>query len=198
MRIISGQRRGHKIDGPRNDATRPTSDLVRESLFNILRDQVEDRPVIDLFAGTGALGLEALSRGAIQARFVELDRDNAALVRRNLATLRFEDRGTVVVTDVYRWARAFEPQDDTPHLVFVDPPYREYDNHPDRVRNLIEGLLSRLPNGSVLVVESGRDHGPDVLPDPDLWDRRRYGSTRVAIRTLGESSAVEPESDDDA
>src|SRR5690242_15865994 len=64
MRIIAGERRGHKFDGPRGRDTRPTSDLVRESIFNILRDEVEGRPVIDLFAGTGALGLEALSRGA--------------------------------------------------------------------------------------------------------------------------------------
>ncbi len=88
MRIIAGQRRGHKIDGPRASAhTRPTSDLVRESLFNILGELVVDRPVIDLFAGTGALGLEALSRGARRAIFVEKDRENVGLIFRNIATL---------------------------------------------------------------------------------------------------------------
>ena len=87
MRIISGQRRGHKIEGPKDRATRPTSDMVRESIFNILRDDVENRTVIDLFAGTGALGLEALSRGAARAIFVEQNRENVALIHRNLACM---------------------------------------------------------------------------------------------------------------
>src|ERR1700677_4222712 len=86
MRIIAGQRRGHKIDGPRASAsTRPTSDLVRESLFNILGETVVDRTVIDLFAGTGALGLEALSRGAQRAIFVERDRECVGMIIRNIA-----------------------------------------------------------------------------------------------------------------
>src|SRR5947209_5066116 len=95
MRIIAGQRRGHKFDGPRDQSTRPTSDLVRESLFNILGESVEGLVVVDLFAGTGALGLEALSRGAERAIFVERNRENVALIRRNIATLRYEDRAQV-------------------------------------------------------------------------------------------------------
>ena len=112
MRIIAGQRRGHKIDGPRASAnTRPTSDLVRESLFNILGDLVVDRTVFDLFAGTGALGLEALSRGAERAVFIERDRDCVGLIIRNVATLRYEDRASVKLADAYRWARTFQPAD---------------------------------------------------------------------------------------
>src|SRR5690606_10626649 len=95
MRIISGIRRGHTIQGPGGSQdTRPTSDLVREAIFNILGPEVEGRPVVDLFAGTGALGLEALSRGATSATFVEKRGQNAALIRRNLASLRFEGLGT--------------------------------------------------------------------------------------------------------
>ena len=123
MRIIAGQRRGHKIDGPRaSGGTRPTSDLVRESLFNILGDLVVDRTVIDLFAGTGALGLEALSRGAESAVFVERDRECVSLIIRNVATLRYEDRASVRLADAYRWARAFQPADVRPVVVLIDPP----------------------------------------------------------------------------
>src|SRR3954454_9559224 len=122
MRIIAGQRRGHKFDGPKGSGTRPTSDLVRESLFNILGEQVDGRIVIDLFAGTGALGLEALSRGAARAIFVEQNRDNVALIYRNVATLRYEDRARVFPADAYRWCRAFAPVDDEPVVVFLDPP----------------------------------------------------------------------------
>ncbi|MDR3632292.1 MAG: 16S rRNA (guanine(966)-N(2))-methyltransferase RsmD [Isosphaeraceae bacterium] len=184
MRIIAGQRRGHKFDGPKGSATRPTSDLVRESIFNILGTLVENRVVVDLFAGTGALGLEALSRGAERAVFVEQNRDNVALIHRNLTTLRFEGRGTVRLSDAYRWARAYQPVDDSPLAVFVDPPYREYDDRPEKVNQMLRQLVEKLPEGSVIAVESSRSLDADVLPELESWDVRRYGGTQVAIRTV--------------
>jgi len=184
MRIIAGQRRGHKFDGPRDDVTRPTSDLVRESIFNILGDSVEGLVAIDLYAGTGGLGLEALSRGASRSTFVELNRENVALIRRNVATLRYEDRARVVMADARRWARQFAPSDDTPLVVFLDPPYKEYENHPDRIRHTVQALLDKVPDGSTLVVESRGDLDDAVLPDLDAWDLRRYGGTQVALRTV--------------
>ncbi len=203
MRIIAGQRRGHKFDGPNDDVTRPTSDLVRESIFNILGDSVDGRLVIDLYAGTGGLGLEALSRGATRAIFIELKGENVALIRRNVATLRYEDRATVTKADASRWARAFEPVDEEPVIVFLDPPYREYENHPERVRETLEGLVQRLPAGSTLVVESRSDLDDAVLPELERWDVRRYGGTQVAFRDLGDeqedeaSAEVDEESDSD-
>ena len=186
MRIIAGQRRGHKIDGPSGRDTRPTSDLVREALFNILRQVVPDRPVLDLFAGTGALGLEALSRGAAHAVFVERDRESVALIRRNLATLRYEDRGAVVAADAYRWAKTFTPEPSEPVVVFLDPPYREIETQAKRFHALLAELVAKLPDDSVLVVESGRPFGAAVLPDLDAWDLRRYGGTHIAVRILGQ------------
>jgi 16S rRNA (guanine966-N2)-methyltransferase len=187
MRIIAGERRGHKFDGPRDQSTRPTSDLVREALFNIYGDAIEGWVAIDLFAGTGAIGLEALSRGAARAIFVEKNRENVALIRRNIATLRFEDRATVIMADAYRWAKAYAPTDDEPVAVFLDPPYADYEDHPERVSKLIVGLVAALPDGSFLAAESRRKLDEEILPDIDLWDIRRYGGTRVAIRTIGES-----------
>lgn len=187
MRIIAGQRRGHKFDGPKGSSTRPTSDLVRESIFNILGTLVEGRVVVDLFAGTGALGLEALSRGAERAVFVEQNRDNVALIHRNLATLRFEGQGAVRLADAYRWARAYQPVDETPLAVFVDPPYREYDDRPKKVNQMLRQLVEKLPEGSVLVVESSRSLDAEILPELDAWDVRRYGGTQVAVRTIARS-----------
>jgi 16S rRNA (guanine966-N2)-methyltransferase len=184
MRIIAGQRRGHKFDGPKGGGTRPTSDLVRESLFNILGAQVDGRIVIDLFAGTGALGLEALSRGAARAIFVEQNRDNVGLIYRNVATLRFEDRARVFTADAYRWARALESIDDEPLVVFLDPPYREYEERPHKIHQLLESLVRRLPAGSVIAAESRRMLDETILPGFTTWDIRRYGGTQVAIRTL--------------
>ena len=192
MRIIAGQRRGHKFDGPKGRGTRPTSDLVRESLFNILGEAVAGRIVVDLFAGTGALGLEALSRGAARAIFVERNRDNVALIYRNLATLRFEDRARVLTADAYRWARAFAPIDDDPLIVFLDPPYGEYEDRARKVRELLEHLVGHLPEGSMIAAESRRTLDEGILPDLDCWDIRRYGGTQIAIRSLerGEPSAT--------
>lgn len=187
MRIISGERRGHRFDGPDDSLTRPTSDMVRESIFNILGDRAEGRVVYDLFAGSGALGLEALSRGAEHAVFVEKDRRNFRLIRGNLATLRFEGRGAVVAADAYRWVHAFEADGDAPVLVLIDPPYRDYQDRPEKVRALIATLVERLPASSTIVVEAGRDHHASVLPDIERWDVRKYSRTQIAVRDLDEA-----------
>jgi 16S rRNA (guanine966-N2)-methyltransferase len=195
MRIIAGQRRGHKIDGPRATAgTRPTSDLVRESLFNIVRGLVVDRLVIDLFAGTGAIGLEALSRGADRAIFVERDRENVSLIIRNVATLRYEERALVKLTDAYRWVRSYEPEPGQPVAVFLDPPYREYQLKPERLNQLISHLVEILPPDSVVALEAGQPFDTQILPDFPSWDIRRYGDTRIAIRVI----APEPLANEDS
>jgi 16S rRNA (guanine966-N2)-methyltransferase len=186
MRIIAGQRRGHKFDGPRDQVTRPTSDFVRESVFNILGEAIEGLLVIDLFAGTGALGLEALSRGAERAIFIERNRENAALIRRNIATLRYEDRTQVIVADAYRWAKSYAPADGEPVVVFIDPPYADFEDHPERIGKLLEGLVRTLPDGSIISSESSRKLDVEILPDLETWDVRRYGGTQVAIRIIGE------------
>ncbi|WZO99456.1 16S rRNA (guanine(966)-N(2))-methyltransferase RsmD [Isosphaeraceae bacterium EP7] len=186
MRIIAGIRRGHKFDGPRDSKTRPTSDLVRESLFNILGDLVDGLLVVDLFAGAGGIGLEALSRGARRAIFVERDRDNVEMIRRNIATLRFEGQAHVMANDTYRWARASLKHIDEPMVVFIDPPYREYENHPERVTKLLTDLIEHMLPGSAIALEAGKTMELDTLPDLDAWDVRRYGGTRIAIRLVGE------------
>jgi 16S rRNA (guanine966-N2)-methyltransferase len=185
MRIIAGQRRGHKIDGPRASAkTRPTSDLVRESLFNILGELVVDRLFIDLFAGTGAVGLEALSRGADRVIFVERDRENVSLIFRNIATLRYEGKAQVRHADAYRWAQTFEPADGRPVIAFLDPPYRDYEARAKRLNLLVTELVEKLPPGSAVAVEAGRWLDGRILAGYESWDIRRYGNTRVAIKVV--------------
>jgi 16S rRNA (guanine966-N2)-methyltransferase len=193
MRIIAGQRRGHKFDGPRDQVTRPTSDFVRESVFNILGESVEGLLVLDLFAGTGALGLEALSRGAERAIFIERNRENAALIRRNIATLRYEDRTQVIVADAYRWAKSYVPADGEPVVVFIDPPYADFEDHPERIGKLLELLVKLLPDGSIISSESSRKLDVEILPDLETWDVRRYGGTQVAIRIIGEAPELPQE-----
>jgi 16S rRNA (guanine966-N2)-methyltransferase len=195
MRIIAGQRRGHKIDGPRASArTRPTSDMVRESLFNILGELVVDSLVVDLFAGTGALGLEALSRGAERAIFLESDRESVGLIFRNIATLRYEGRAQVRHADAYRWVRSFEPAGDRRIVALIDPPYREGAAHARRLNQMIAHLLERLPAGSAIALEAGAELDGRILPDFATWDIRRYGDTRIAIRMITASGGkIDPD-----
>ncbi len=116
---------------------------------------------------------------------MERNRDNVALIHRNISTLRYEDRGRALTADAYRWARGFEPIDDEPSAVFIDPPYQEFDNHPAKLNQLLRDLDQRLPAGSILVVESRCSLDETVLPDLERWDVRQYGGTQVAIRFLG-------------
>ena len=197
MRIIAGQRRGHKIDGPRPSAEmRPTSDLVRESIFNIVGGMMPGRIAVDLFAGTGAVGLEALSRGASRAIFIEKNRENVGLIHRNIAILRYQDRTQVRLADAYRWARTFQPAGLEPLAVFLDPPYREYEIHRRQLNQLLGSLSEKLPADSVITVEAGRDLDSEVLPQYASWDIRRYGDTQIAIRVLsGTATGSEPLAD---
>lgn len=195
MRIIAGERRGFKLLGPPGRGARPTSDMVREAMFNILGPSVEGAIALDLFAGTGALGLEALSRGADEAILVEADPDNARVIRRNAESLRYEGRARIFVTDAHRFARAFQADPDRPVVAFVDPPYAEFERRSRKIRDTLAKLWRRLPAGSRIVIESGEHSDDELLPAEGRWDVRRYGGTKIAIaeKTPGDES-----DDDDA
>jgi 16S rRNA (guanine966-N2)-methyltransferase len=131
MRIIAGTHRGRRIAAPPGLGTRPMLDRMRESLFSILAPWLQDAVVLDLFAGSGSLGLEALSRGAQSARFVERDKETVQMIEANVDLLREAQRATVVMGD------ALEPfawGDATPDVVFLDPPYPLLDEVAERLR----------------------------------------------------------------
>lgn len=171
MRIVGGSARGRRLESPRGTTARPTSDRVRESLFNMLfsmDDVVAGATVLDAFAGTGALGLEALSRGASHASFVEQHRDTLSLLRRNIETLGFAPQARVIAGDTMRLAATLAPVD----IAFLDPPY-DFDRW---------GELLALLRARIAVIESNRR----VVPSDDRWElarERRYGSTVVQIYT---------------
>ncbi len=174
MRIIAGTRRGHKIAAPKGLDTRPTSDRVRESAFNLI-GPVDGASVLDLFAGSGAMGLEALSRGAEHATFVEADRRAAETIDENLAKLRLT--GARIVRDDAVRALAAEASAGRKYdLVLVDPPY---DLYPELEPKLARYLPHVLADGGLLVVETGAR----VEPELPLEQRtsRRYGSARVTL-----------------
>jgi 16S rRNA (guanine966-N2)-methyltransferase len=170
VRIVAGAYGGRRIEAPRGRATRPTSDRVREALFSIL-GPIEGLRVLDLFAGSGALGIEALSRGAAHAVFVDSDARAIATVRRNLEAIGID--APLHRRDAFAWLRdADQPFD----LVFADPPYSSASRTAGRLSELLPPLLT---DTSLTVTESDKRH-PLLLELP-LADERTYGDTRIAI-----------------
>ena len=170
MRIISGSHRGHKIEAPPGRSTRPTSDRVRENVFNIL-GSVEGGVVLDLYAGSGAMGLEALSRGAERVVFVERDAEAVRAIERNLDRLKL--RATVLRQDALAAIAAETRKYD---LVLIDPPY---DMYSDLEPKLARSLPSVLADDAVVVVETDARVQP-ALPF-DERTSRKYGSARVTV-----------------
>lgn len=174
MRVIAGSRKGHRLDAPRGLDTRPTSDRVRENIFNLV-GPVDGAKVLDLFAGSGALGIEALSRGAASAVFVEQDHDATRIIERNLDRLRLTGarvvRGDVLRT-IAQEANAGEKYD----LVLVDPPYGMLTEIQPRLARHLPSLLTA---DGLLVLETDSRSEPE-LPLP-VRTSRKYGQTRVTL-----------------
>lgn len=171
MRVIAGIRRGATIAAPPGLATRPTGDRVREAAFNLI-GAVEGATVLDLYAGSGALGLEALSRGAASVTFVESDRHACRVISENLAKLRFT--GARVTCADAIWTLRQETR--TYDLVLVDPPYEQWSVLEPK---LVAPLARVLAPDGLLVVETGSRVEP-VLPLA-LRTSRRYGSARLTL-----------------
>jgi 16S rRNA (guanine966-N2)-methyltransferase len=176
MRVIAGRLGGRRLSAPRGRTTRPTSDRVREALFSML-GSIDGASVLDLFAGTGALGIEALSRGAAKALFVERDAAAVAALKGNLAQLELaEPLALVRVGEALSALRSARRAHETYDLVFVDPPY---DQLRDSERELSALLPAVLAPGARVVVESDR-RAPAELPLA-VAQRKRYGDTTITI-----------------
>ncbi len=178
MRIVAGRHRGRVLAAPTDRAVRPSSDRLREAVFNILAHGEPSLPadarVLDVFAGTGALGLEALSRGAAHATFVEADRAAAALIRRNVEALREDANASIVTRDARRIGHAPTPV----ALAFLDPPYGQGLAAPALDALAAGGWLAP---GAVIVVETGADEAVDWPPGFIETDVRHYGKARVTF-----------------
>ena len=174
MRIIAGERKGHTIFAPRGRETRPTSDRVRENVFNIVAPWVEGARVLDLYAGSGAMGLEALSRGAEAVVFVEADPDAVRAIERNLDKLRLTG-ATVLRADATTGLAQEMTAGRKYDLVLADPPYAmtDYDT-------LARYLPRVLAEDGLLVFESAARTEPQV-EGLAVRTTRKYGSTRVTV-----------------
>jgi 16S rRNA (guanine966-N2)-methyltransferase len=176
MRVIGGRLGGRRLKAPRGRVTRPTSDRVREALFAML-GELEGATVLDVFAGAGALGIEALSRGAAEAVFIERDPGAVRILKDNLAALGIEPaRAQVRRADALRALRSARAREETYDLVFIDPPYGQAREWGPKLSAVLPTLL--MP-GARIVVESDR-RAPLEL-HADLERERRYGDTSIRI-----------------
>lgn len=174
MRIITGSARGRRLLSPEGMDVRPTTDKVKESLFNILQFDLEGSRVLDLFAGSGQLGLEALSRGASFAVFVDSSRRSLDVVKKNISVTGFSDRASAVSGDAFSFLQHTQDRFD---LVFLDPPYGQ--QLCDRAAPLLKNVLKTT---SVVVCETRAE---EILPvqmgDLPLFREYRYGAIKLSV-----------------
>ncbi|WP_193213990.1 16S rRNA (guanine(966)-N(2))-methyltransferase RsmD [Luteolibacter marinus] len=178
MRIIAGKAGRLAIKVPKA-VTRPTTDFVRQAIFSILGPRIEDARVLDLFSGSGAIGLESLSRGAASCVMVDEHRQAEMVIRENLAKARLEG-GKVVRADVHAWVAR-----DTGHydLIFADPPYAKHVGDRDHLRDLMgkPHLRERLADGGYLIAECSASTRSPEAEGWQLEDRREYGSSAILL-----------------
>jgi 16S rRNA (guanine966-N2)-methyltransferase len=182
MRVIAGEAKGHRLFSVPGTSTRPITDRVKESLFNILGQRVLDVRFLDLFAGTGAVGIEALSRGAEEATFVESNPRAIATVRRNLEHTRLLDRAQVLRTDVFRYLSTFS--EEAFDIVYVAPPqYRGL-----WAKTILAADVSTVVVTPALVIAQIHPKEYETLACTRLTlaDQRTYGSTMLCFYELGE------------
>jgi len=180
MRITGGEHCGRNLAVPKSDAIRPTQDRVREALFNILAPEIGGAAFLDLFAGSGAVGIEALSRGAASVTFVEANRKHAAVLVQNLSNLsNASNISNVVVADVYRWIATYAGAGFT--MAFADPPYKlgEEKGYAQVLATLAERNVVR-PDG-LFIAEMTAVQKAEETPGWDLLRDRTYGKTRICI-----------------
>jgi 16S rRNA (guanine966-N2)-methyltransferase len=180
MRIVAGEFRGRRLYSPQKRDIRPTSDRVREAVFSMIAARLPGARVLDLFAGTGALGLEALSRGAIRAVFVDDSSDAIRLIWKNIESCGVQDRVEVVQGQADRVLRRFlsKGYGSNPfHVAFLDPPYGL--GYVEKTIGLLTGLVS--PSGMVVAEHHRKDVLTGRLNDWHLLDQRNYGDTMISF-----------------
>ncbi|NPV25851.1 MAG: 16S rRNA (guanine(966)-N(2))-methyltransferase RsmD [Firmicutes bacterium] len=183
MRIITGTAKGHRLKSLKGQQTRPTADRVKEAVFNVLNPVIAGSHFLDLFAGTGNVGIEALSRGAEYAIFIDENPAACQVIKENLEKTRLLDRAEVYRQDARRAIEILSRRGKQFTLIFVDPPYRQ---------GLVEPVLRLIDQNNLLVqagwiiVESGANEQlPETVGRLSLFRRATYGDTRISYYQLG-------------
>ena len=185
MRIIGGRMKNKKLEYSGDPLTRPMKERVREAVFNLIGPAIKGKHAIDLFAGTGALGLEALSRGAVSASFIERHVPTTKLIRENIKNLEVVDKSEIYAANTFIWARRMPEQSTLPWIVFCCPPYDFFVSRKEETVALMQQMVEVAPAESIFIIESDEQYDFEGLPLNDRWDVRRYSSAMVGILKLG-------------
>lgn len=186
MRVISGSAKGHRLQSVPGEGTRPITDRAKEALFSILGHWIEGRYVLDLFGGTGAVGIEALSRGAEHVQFVDRSRAAVRTILQNLTHCRVAERATVTRRDSFDFIERFEgePFD----LVYIAPP--QYQKLWEKALSAVDASSKMLVDESVVIVQiDPKEETPIALENLLEFDRRRYGSVLLVFYEVAEAAA---------
>ncbi|MDF2838670.1 MAG: rRNA ((966)-N(2))-methyltransferase RsmD [Evtepia sp.] len=176
MRVITGSARGRRLKELKGMDTRPTTDRVKEAIFSVIQFEVEGRRVLDLFGGTGQMGIEALSRGAAHCVFVDIRREAVQLIRENLKHTGLEDRAEVIQGDYLSYLMQSK---ETFDLVFLDPPYES-----EMIKKALQTITSidKISQNGIIVCENGSNPVWPSVPEPyELQKEYRYGKIEVAL-----------------
>lgn len=179
MRIVTGRAKGRAIKAPEGMNTRPTSDRVKESIFNIISTRMYDSNCLDVFAGTGNLGLEAISRGAKYCTFIEKDKNTYKILRENIETLKFEKDCVTYNQDAFNVLKLIEKKGEKYDIIFLDPPYSK-----GLIDKSIEEIstLDILKGDGVIISEyDDKDIIPDKIGDIRVYRTEKYGRTKVSF-----------------
>lgn len=184
MRVISGKVRGLKLNSPKNEDVRPTTDRVKESLFNIINQYVIDSKVLDLFAGTGSLGIECLSRGAKECVFVDLSKESINIVKSNIKKARVENESIVINADFKEAINKLKGQNSRFDIIFMDPPYYK-DLFIESLEKIDEADL--LDEDGIIVIEhDSKDEFPENISRLEKTKSKKYGNTTLTFYKMEE------------
>lgn len=185
LRIVGGKYRGRQIAYSGDPVTRPMKDHTREALFNLIGGWVPNKACFDLFAGTGAIGIESISRGASQAFLIERHFPSLKIIQENVNSLDPKMNVNIEGADSFFWVRQFLNSPETwptePWVVFVCPPYALFQERLSELLNLINGLAQSAPLESLIVVESDEKFELSNLPNPDAWESRLYPPALISV-----------------
>ncbi|MBI2808372.1 MAG: RsmD family RNA methyltransferase [Planctomycetes bacterium] len=191
IRIVAGALRGRKVSCTVTEALRPTPQMVREAYFSILGNAIPDRLFIDIFAGTGVVGMEAISRGATMAFFIERDPQCAKDIEAHLRSFALIKQSRIYRTDAYRWVAAWIPPKE-PVNVFLSPPFLDLTDRTDELIGAIQQLQAKVPEDSVIVVQTELGSPLDDVELMRNWERRTYGRNELLIWQREISSVASP------
>ena len=188
LRIIGGKYRGRLLQYHGDRRTRPMKDRVREAVFNLLGPAIKKKYVLDLFAGTGAIGFEALSRGADSATFIERHFPSVKIIDQNAHTIGVDHQVQTFGSDSFLWLKQNLAQfQNRPLAVFISPPYSLFLERPTDILQAISKLWDVAAPDSLFIVESDNRFDKSLFPHPDLWDHREYAPAVVSIAQRNET-----------